>query len=269
MLDRWTPLSELKVGDRIAVAVKFRSSAKPHCLDWEATLLGLMIRKGNAIRPATARLTPRADPAMVKLLEQTVADSGSGETTFKGRYGYRLVNRKGRGGIPESNRAHLWLKSHELNVGAPTNSCRNVSLWRRKLPCGYFCRRLFSGDGGVYHSGARSFLNTIQARSGLIEDVHHLLLRFGVFSRIRNKLTAIGTRAWRVTITDKQQIRRFAERIGFTPGSLKQGVLDEEVLPMILTATALQELLRYIAAGGMGDTPCQQRGWAALGSRGH
>ncbi len=37
-----------------------------------------------------------------------------------------------------------------------------------------------------------------------------------------------------MTITDKQQIQRFAERIGFTPDSLKQRLLEEEVLPMIL-----------------------------------
>jgi hypothetical protein len=67
----------------------------------------------------------------------------------------------------------------------------------------------------------------------LIEDVHHLLLRFGVFSLIREKTTAIGTRACKIQITDKDQIRRFAERIGFAPGSVKQQRLEVEILPMI------------------------------------
>jgi hypothetical protein len=59
------------------------------------------------------------------------------------------------------------------------------------------------------------------------------LLRFGIFSRIREKTTAIGTRACKIQITDKDQILRFAERVGFSPGSVKQRMLDEEVLPMI------------------------------------
>jgi hypothetical protein len=59
------------------------------------------------------------------------------------------------------------------------------------------------------------------------------LLRFGVFSLIREKTTAIGTRACKIQITDKDQILRFAELIGFTPGSLKQQKLDMEVLPII------------------------------------
>jgi hypothetical protein len=63
--------------------------------------------------------------------------------------------------------------------------------------------------------------------------VHHLLLRFGIFSLIREEITAIGTRACKIQITDKDQIVRFAQRIGFSPGSVKQRLLAETVLPMI------------------------------------
>jgi hypothetical protein len=63
--------------------------------------------------------------------------------------------------------------------------------------------------------------------------VHHLLLRFGIFSLIREKTTAIGTPACKIQITDKDQILRFAKRVGFSPGSVKQRLLEEKVLPMI------------------------------------
>jgi hypothetical protein len=96
-----------------------------------------------------------------------------------------------------------------------------------------FLRSLFSGDGSVYHSDKGIFLEYYSNSRRLIEDVHHLLLRFGIFSLIREKTTAIGTRACKIQITDKDQILRFAERIGFAPGSVKQRVLDERVLPMI------------------------------------
>ena len=84
-----------------------------------------------------------------------------------------------------------------------------------------FLQALFSGDGSIYHSDAGVFLEYYSKSRRLIEDVHHLLLRFGVFSLIREKTTAIGTRACKIQITDKDQILRFAQRIGFSPGSVK------------------------------------------------
>ena len=233
MLNRWTPLSDLKIGDRIAVAREIPIFGKTPLPDWEATLLGLMISEGQCNTPSHSPTYTTPDPAMVTLLEQTVADSGFGEVTFKGRYGYRLVNRKARGGIPESNRAHLWLKSHKLNVGAPDKFVPQCVFMAPEAGVRLFMQALFSGDGSVYHSGAGAFVEYHSSSQRLIQDVHHLLLRFGVFSRIHDTITAIGTRAWRVTISDREQIRRFAQRIGFTPGSLKQGLLDQAVLPKI------------------------------------
>jgi hypothetical protein len=96
-----------------------------------------------------------------------------------------------------------------------------------------FLQALFAGDGAVFVSGESIFLEYHSKSRRLIEDIHHLLLRFGIFSLIREKTTAIGTRACKVQITDKVQIERFAEQIGFTPGSMKQQLLNREVLSMI------------------------------------
>ena len=96
-----------------------------------------------------------------------------------------------------------------------------------------FLQSLFGGDGSVCRADESVCLEYCSKSRRLIEDVHHLLLRFGVFSLIRESLAGTGTRACKIEITDKAQIRRFAKRIGFTPGSLKQQTLDIEVLSMI------------------------------------
>ncbi len=96
-----------------------------------------------------------------------------------------------------------------------------------------FLQALFSGDGGIHHSEGGVFLEYHAKSRRLIEDVHHLLLRFGVFSLIREKTAATGTEACKIQITDKDQILRFSQRIGFSPGTVQQRVLQEEVLPMI------------------------------------
>jgi deoxycytidine triphosphate deaminase/intein/homing endonuclease len=232
-LNGWTALSELRPGDRIAAARNIPVFGKTPIPDWEASLLGLMISEGQCDTPGHSPTYTTADPAMVQLLRNCIADAGLGVVTFKGNYGYRLVNRQGRGGIPERNRAHLWLKKYGLNIGAGEKFVPQSVFTAPEHSVRLFLQSLFSGDGSVYHSKSGAFLEYYSKSRRLIEDVHHLLLRFGIFSLIREKITAIGTLACKIQITDKDQIKRFAERVGFTPGSVKQRRLDEEVLPMI------------------------------------
>jgi deoxycytidine triphosphate deaminase len=130
------------------------------------------------------------------------------------------------------------LKKHELNVGAGGKFVPQCVFTAPEGSVRLFLQSLFSGDGSVYSSKAGVFVEYYSKSRRLIEDVHHLLLRFGVFSLIREKVTAIGTRACKIQITDKDQIQRFAEKIGFTPGSVKQRRLDVEVLPMIRAMAA-------------------------------
>src|SRR5580658_4444515 len=90
MLNGWVALSDLRPGDRIAAARDIPVFGKTPIPDWEATLLGLMISEGQCDTPGHSPTYTTADPALVRLLESTVADSGLGEVTYKGRYGYRL-----------------------------------------------------------------------------------------------------------------------------------------------------------------------------------
>jgi hypothetical protein len=233
MLDRWVPLGDLRAGDRIAVAREIPVFGKTPIPDWEATLLGLMISEGQCSTPGHSPTYTTADPAMVAVLESTMAASGLGEITYKGRYGYRLVNRKGRGGIAERNRAHDWLRNLGLNVGAADKFVPQSIFTAPEPAVRLFLQALFSGDGSIYHSGRGVFLEYYSNSRRLIEDVHHLLLRFGVFSLIRERTTVIGTQAFKIQITDKDQILRFAQRIGFLPGSVKQHMLEEKAVPMI------------------------------------
>jgi deoxycytidine triphosphate deaminase len=233
MLNRWVALSDLRAGDRIAVAREIPAFGKTQIPDWEATLLGLMISEGQCDTPGHSPTYTTADPALVALLKSAMAASGLGEITYNGRYGYRLVNRKGRGGIAARNRAHDWLRNLALNVGAADKFVPQIIFTAPEPSVRLFLQALFSGDGSIYHTDQSIFLEYYSKSRRLIEDVHHLLLRFGIFSLIREKTTAIGTRACRIQITDKEQIRRFAERIGFSQGSVKQRLLEEKVLPMI------------------------------------
>jgi len=234
----WTPLAELKPGDRIAVARHvpiFGSTPLPF---WEATLLGLMISEGQCRCPGHSPTFTSADDALVALLEQCVAEGALGCVSPKpGNMGYRLVNHRGRGGVPARNRAQQWLAAHGLDVNAGEKFVPQAIFRAPKESVRAFLQALFSGDGGLCRHGTGFCLEYYSKSRRLIEDVHHLLLRFGIFSLIRHKKTAIGTDANSILVTDREMILKFREEVGFCPGSVKQRRLDEEALPELLALT--------------------------------
>ena len=232
-LHGWTALEDLKAGDRIAVAREIPVFGKTPIPDWEATLLGLMISEGQCHTPGHSPTFSTGDPALADIAEKCVHASGMGEVTFNGRFGYRLVNKQGRGGIPERNRFTAWLEAYGLNVKANAKFVPQAIFKAPKDSLRLFLQALFSGDGGIYRSGGGFFLEYYSMSRRLVEDVHHLLLRFGVFSQIREKQTQLATTAYRIQITDRSQIRRFAEEIGFCAGSVKQLRLQTDTLPVL------------------------------------
>jgi deoxycytidine triphosphate deaminase/intein/homing endonuclease len=232
-LQGWVPLGQLNPGTRIAVARHIPVFGKTSIPEWEASLLGLMISEGQCNTPGHSPTFTSADPVLVQLLEAAVAAAELGTVTYNGRYGYRLVNRKGRGGIPEASRSHRWLQRHRLNVGAEGKFVPQAIFMAPRELVRLFLQALFSGDGGLYHSRESLFLEYYSKSRRLIEDVHHLLLRFGVFSLVREKVTTIGTNAYWIQITDRDQIQRYADTIGFVPDCAKQQRLETEILPRI------------------------------------
>jgi deoxycytidine triphosphate deaminase len=232
-LQGWTVLSDLRPGDRIAVAREIPKFGDTPLPDWEASLLGLMISEGQCHTPGHSPTFTSEDQVLVDLLRECVEAGGLGTVTFRGRYGWRLVNKAGRGGIPEKNRASRWLNGYGIDVGAASKFVPQAVFTAPKPAVRRFLQALFAGDGGLYRSEAGAFLEYYSKSRRLVEDVRHLLLRFGVFSRVRTKVTAIGTDAYSVQVTARDQIVRFAREIGFVPGCIKQRRLDDDVLPFI------------------------------------
>ncbi len=258
-LHGWAPLNELHAGDRIAVAREVPVFGKTPLPDWEASLLGLMIAEGQCRTPGHSPVFTSADPVLVALLERCVREGELGTVSCKGHYGYRIVNRKGRGGTPELNRTSVWLGSYGLNIGADDKFVPQAVFMAPRRAARLFLQALFSGDGGIYSSAGGFYLEYYSNSRRLIEDVHHLLLRFGIFALIREKNGA--KKSFRLQITDRDQIRFFADRIGFCPGSLKQLRLERKILPAIgagriksnfdtLPPLAWKMMIQAVAASG-------------------
>ena len=85
-----------------------------------------------------------------------------------------------------------------------------------------FLQGLFTGHAGLPRAGGGFFLEYPAKSRRVIEDVHHLLLRFGIVSLIRERKTSLGADAFEIRIADVEQMGRFSERVGFVPGSVQQ-----------------------------------------------
>ena len=170
---------------------------------------------------------------MVEALGSSVTEGLGMTITHNGHMGYRLVNRHSRGGVMQRNRATSWLESYQLTVHASDKFVPQQVFMAPANDVRTFLRALFTGDGSIYGDETAIFLDYYSNSRRLIEDLHHLLLRFGIISMIRSKETQVGTTAHRIQITDRDEILKFAERIGFWPGSIKQHRLESEFLPAL------------------------------------
>ena len=237
----WEPLETLQPGIKIATPREIPVFGNGNLTIDEALLLGLMISEGQCHTPGNSPVFTSEDEVLVGVLKDCVKTVVNQEVTYKGRnFGYRLVNRAGRGGTVTHNRASLWLQSYALNVGASGKFVPQRVFTAPKPVIAAFLRALFSGDGSVYLVGESTRLKpslgveycSISER--LIRDVHHLLLRFGIPSQIRVKQPKKGNTAYSLLFHSSESILRFFNEIGFLPGSIKQKRFEEKMYSILL-----------------------------------
>ncbi|MFN2452660.1 MAG: LAGLIDADG family homing endonuclease [Pyrinomonadaceae bacterium] len=241
----WQELSELKIGSRIAAARRVPVFGREEIPDWEATLLGLMIAEGQCHTPGSSPTFTSADAALVETL--TTAATGLGvQVSYNGHFGYCLVNRKGRGGIAATNKATLWLKSYDLNVGALQKFVPSKIFRAPKRSIAQFLRALFSGDGSIYLTKTKrsegAAIEYCSSSERLARDVHHLLLRFGIVSKLREKKTT-NAPTFTIQILRSADVITFLDEIGFLPGSAKDRKAQSEIRPLLETRQINQRRL--------------------------
>ena len=207
----WTELSELRAGDRIAGARHVPVFGSTPLPEWEAALLGLMVSEGQCVTPGHSPVFTNADPVLVELATRCA--------------------REGLGGEVTSNRATTWLESHGALRASAQRTVPSAVFRAPREGVATFLRALFSGDGAINRNGDDAFFEYTSASRRLCEEVRHLLLRFGIVSLLRSKITELGTTAHCVQVTDRDAARRLAEEIGFWPGTERQIRAETEVLP--------------------------------------
>ena len=219
-LGGWTPLDELTVGDRLAVP---RSIPEPvdtqRMAESEVILLAHMIGDGSCVKRQQIRY---ASVDEANLAAVTVSAAYFGVTAVRDEYPaarvttlrlpapYRLTH--GR-----RNPIAAWLdglglfgkRSHEKLVPQPVFALPNDQV-------ALFLRHLWSTDGSVRwdakFGGARIYYASTSRR--LVDDVQQLLLRVGVFARIKRVRKAGYRDGWHLYIYGAENQARFLHHVG-------------------------------------------------------
>jgi replicative DNA helicase len=200
-LDGWKSLGLLAVGERIAVPRVLPVFGDRSMDDAKVKALGYLIGDGSLT--GSSAVFTNSNPALrrdftnaVRELEGIEAASGVGRNSL-----VRWLDEIG-----------VW------GCGAAEKFVPECVFVAPKAQVALFLNRLFATDGwATTLATGQSQLGYATVSRTLAEQVQHLLLRFGVIAKLRErsvKYRATRRRAWQLDITDARSIRTFAEQIG-------------------------------------------------------
>jgi replicative DNA helicase len=219
-LDGWTPLEQLKIGDRIAAPRRVPEPVDTQRMDdSEVMLLAHMIGDGSCVKRQPIRY---ASVDEANLVAVTVSAAHFGVTAVRDEYPAARVTTV-RLPAPERlthgkrNPIAAWLdglglfgkRSYEKFVPQPVFALPTDQVV-------LFLRHLWATDGSVLWNqsiaGAQIYYASTSRR--LVDDVMQLLLRLGVFSRIARMRKSGYRDCWHLYIDRAENQARFLRSIG-------------------------------------------------------
>jgi len=222
----WSPISELSIDDRIAVARREYVEGTNVISPQEARLLGYMTADGQCDTSGHSPVFTKADPAVMAAFINDAETFGF-IAASRDEVSVRLVNRQGRGGSMERNKAALWLENHNLNVLSKEKTVPETIQTATLEGVAEYIAALFTCDsyfGHVREDGVGAQLEYYTTSELLAKQVQILLRRFGLFFGMTEKEKFLGEtkhKLYSLITTTPDTIKAFAQTIGFIPGSLK------------------------------------------------
>lgn len=184
----WRRVDEIQSGHHTAAVATIPTPTKPdqRLLDGEIKILAYMIAEGGCSKPSTPTFTSNV-PKLVEEIRECLRHLGCELKPVKSRPGNYYVIGKGRASIRENISGTTMvlrlLRSHGLMEKKSVDKVippRMFGLSDRQL--GIFLGRLWSCDGSIEKKGVVSYSTGSQT---MALQIQHLLLRFGVTSRVR------------------------------------------------------------------------------------
>lgn len=229
----WKPAEELKKGSRIATPRKIEVFGNEFLKECEIKLLAYLIAEGHAKRRAV--WFSNTDDKIVEDFKRAVKEFDEKLTVnLSEKSNWRVVSKNpkqkiikavrkngrfAKGTIFEpQNTLRSWLK--ELDIYGLSAHEKFIPMKVLKLPkqkLTLFLNRLFSCDGSIYFESSRFRISYSSVSEKLIRQVHHLLLRFGIISKLRKKITKFERKSFDSfeIIIEGGNVLNFLNEIGF------------------------------------------------------
>lgn len=218
-IDGWQPLAELSVKTKIAVPRKLAVFGESKMRECDVKLLAYLIGDGSLTKSSPEFTVGKS--ALREDFEESAKEFGGVETAPLEREDRTLTLRVRKSGRRSNapNPLRVWLES--LGIYGKNSHAKFIPACvftlRRELVA-LFLNRLFATDGwaSVLSSGPVQ-LGYSTVSEELARQVQHLLLRFGVISKLKKRAVKYKDErrnAWQLDITDALSIRAFISEIG-------------------------------------------------------
>jgi len=268
----WMTVSELKVGDRLALSRRVPEPPQPqHWPEHWLVLLGHLVGDGSYIKHQPLRYTTASEENSTAVRE-AAEKFGSRVTRHVGRGAWHQLVISGNGDRWTPAGVGAWLK--ELGIFGQRSH-------EKRLPSAVFTladeqialllRHLWATDGSVTlrkpkaKGAPRVYFSTVSPV--LAHDVAALLLRLGVVARIRTVHSGTGRPTYTVDVSGSDSQKRFADVVGgFGPRARAVQQL-REYLPRIVHNTnvdtlpeqVMQRVCALMREQGIARTPMAAR----------
>ncbi|HLC32249.1 MAG TPA: LAGLIDADG family homing endonuclease, partial [Candidatus Nanoarchaeia archaeon] len=202
-LEGWKPAKELAINSRIATPRLINAFGNAPLSEAEVKILAYMIAEGHTKAPL---FFTNSDPEIVQDLSSALKTFYSVlELTPLGKYGYKVNSRNEKRTVishhsVRDNKGRFtqgsWIKTEKriMRQFLETHGVYGLLSSEKEIPSGIlqapkqkialFLNRIFSCDGSIYFSKSWQISYSTSSLK-LAQGVHHLLLRFGILSKIR------------------------------------------------------------------------------------
>ena len=208
----WIALDKISVGDFIAVPRQYNELGTKTYESYKLKLLAYMIAEGCFRSNGSYTFTNKSKriqndfKSCVEKMGDLVTHE-SGITT-------RIISKKGKGYLGGSN-LRKWLT--KLGMHRKLSKEKTIPDFVFQLTnkdIALFLSILFTCDGTIFKDRKNLIISYASANKRLVQQVNHLLLRFGIIGKMRENVFK-GFHSWEIEFTDIININKFLTQIGF------------------------------------------------------
>tara|TARA_Y100000310_G_scaffold71983_1_gene67925 strand:- start:4742 stop:7291 length:2550 start_codon:yes stop_codon:yes gene_type:complete len=218
-IDGWQPVQELSIGSRIATPRKIDSFGKEFMKESEIKLLAYLLAEGHTKRHAV--WFTNTDKEIIKDFKNSVKQFDKNlEVNQSPNYNFRVVRNKETRRYTRKNKHSLrqfLIQLQAYGKLAPEKIIPEKLFNLPKNKIALLLNRMFSCDGSIYFESKRWRMSYSTSSPKMAEQVHHLLLRFGILSKTRDKLTKYDGEYLKSKelVLGGENIETFVQEIGF------------------------------------------------------